>query len=159
MCERAHTHLARQRPDATPPSPSLSLPLSTHTVVHSNLNVTTFRSPAIRYHLLLCSSGSVLLPLQGEEGPSERKEGTWASPRCSFFVLFPRRRRAIAWCRLLLARRISTDKGYHYGIVDDSGWAWDSVSMSMRTIRLIVGERVERVIFSLKELSVSSSMQ
>lgn len=157
MCERAHTHLPRQRPDATPPSPSLSLPLSTHTVVHSNLNVTTFRSPAIRYHLLLCSSASVLL--QGEEGPSERKEGTWASPRCSFFVLFPRRRRAIAWCRLLLARRISTDKGYHYGIVDDSGWAWDSVSMSMRTIRLIVGERVERVIFSLKELSVSSSMQ
>ena len=98
MCERAHTHLPRQRPDATPPSPSLSLPLSTHTVVHSNLNVTTFRSPAIRYHLLLCSSASVLL--QGEEGPSERKEGTWASlaPSSSFFRGGGGRSRGVVSC-------------------------------------------------------------
>lgn len=87
---RTHTHLGRQRPDATPLSPSplsLSFSFSTHTVVHSNLNVTTFRSPAIRYHLLLCSSG-LRPPSTSGRGGSFGEEGRNLGPSalCSFFV-------------------------------------------------------------------------
>ena len=89
---RTHTHIWDDNDPTRLPflpllSLSLSFSLSTHTVVHSNLNVTTFRSPAIRYHLLLCSS-ALRPPSTSGRGGSFGEEGRNLGPSalCSFFV-------------------------------------------------------------------------